>query len=380
MRRRSSPAAWPEPASRRPVLSMATGAWPGAPLSAKEARAVAWLGSGSALASARRFAAGHYPACVHCYLAVLAVELVLRGGLVRLVERSLVALNLACWVLAPWLPLRNTTLGKHQVAIAHHPGLPIARWLGLKWFTTGRQRLRARARVAAEIIGSDAWEIEAVARLLDGVSCRRRCTPRILAKLVARRYNPYHPEYEALILRALESALETFADGSYAIQCVPGGGFARLESHHAGHVPTLIRIPKIGLIAEIEAKDLSHERELAPPDHPYCVAWYTFTARPGSPGSSLLAAQRRWWGIGPAAFCRLEEVGVGDLIVLQTGHGPDLRYRVCSEDIYSGSNFPVSEMLEAGADESLTLVSIADSSDPTSPRSGTWLVLRAERG
>jgi hypothetical protein len=352
---------------------------PGAPLGEKVARAQAWLGSESARRSALRFATERRTACIHCYLAVLAVELVLRNRAVRLVERSLVTLNLACWVLAPWLPLRNTTLGKHQVAIAHHVGLPVARWLGLKWFTTRKQGVRVRARVAAEIIGSDAWEIDTAAKLLAGLSCRRRCTPKTLATLVARRYNPYHPEYETLIRSALKAALETFADSGYLTQCEDCVRFgSHLDADRCDHLPMLMWIPNIGLVAEVEAKGLSQDHQLAPPDHPYCVVWYVFTARPGSQGRSLLAAPRQWRGIGPAAFCRLDEVGVGALILLQTECGRDLRYRILSEHVDDVSDCAVGDLLKAGPEASLTLIDLAGSSGPPGSRRGTRLVARAE--
>jgi LPXTG-site transpeptidase (sortase) family protein len=101
------------------------------------------------------------------------------------------------------------------------------------------------------------------------------------------------------------------------------------ESFHAATgpiVPSRLRIPSIGVDAQIVGVGLLSDGSMDVPDNLWTTAWLSSGARPGQPGPSVIAGHR---GIGtPAVFSHLENVRPGDRIFVSDAAGGELVYEV----------------------------------------------------
>ena len=77
--------------------------------------------------------------------------------------------------------------------------------------------------------------------------------------------------------------------------------------------PLRIVIPSIGVDAPITDKGVGADGVMEPPDGPEDVAWYGFTAFPGSGSNAVFSAHVDYHGYGPAVFADLKKLEEGDL-------------------------------------------------------------------
>ena len=61
------------------------------------------------------------------------------------------------------------------------------------------------------------------------------------------------------------------------------------------------------------------------------VAWYDFSARPGTGGNAVYAGHVTWYGA--AVFYSLSTLGAGDLIRLRDDRGAEVVYQVTANDL-----------------------------------------------
>ena len=95
-------------------------------------------------------------------------------------------------------------------------------------------------------------------------------------------------------------------------------------------LPTRLRIPAIGVDTQVVGVGLLRDGSMDVPDNLWTSAWLSTGARPGQPGTSVIAGHR---GIGtPAVFSHLEGVRAGDRIYLSDAAGAELVYEVTRVD------------------------------------------------
>lgn len=88
-------------------------------------------------------------------------------------------------------------------------------------------------------------------------------------------------------------------------------------------------IERIGVSAPTATYGLDANRVPIVPtggDAAYVVAWYNFSARPGTGGNAVYAGHVTW--NGPAVFYNLSTLGAGDLIRLRDDRGAEVVYEV----------------------------------------------------
>jgi LPXTG-site transpeptidase (sortase) family protein len=83
------------------------------------------------------------------------------------------------------------------------------------------------------------------------------------------------------------------------------------------------------------------------------VAWYDFSARPGTGSNAVFAGHVTW--NGRAVFYDLDRVAVGDRVVLRGGDGKELAY-VVSESFLVDPNDPTSISVMAGTDQDIITI------------------------
>lgn len=92
--------------------------------------------------------------------------------------------------------------------------------------------------------------------------------------------------------------------------------------------PTVVRvrIPALAVDAPILQMGVDAAGVMEIPQSPSTVAWYGFTALPGTSGNAVMAGHVTWGG-ARAVFYQLQNLRPGDSIEVQTGDG-GLRYAV----------------------------------------------------
>jgi LPXTG-site transpeptidase (sortase) family protein len=88
-----------------------------------------------------------------------------------------------------------------------------------------------------------------------------------------------------------------------------------------------IAIDNIGVDAPVVPEGMDEESVPLVPLNGYEVAWYDFTAQPGTPGNAVFAGHKTW--SGEAVFYNLDHLQVGDIVRLRgENDGVELVYRV----------------------------------------------------
>ena len=90
-------------------------------------------------------------------------------------------------------------------------------------------------------------------------------------------------------------------------------------------------IDKLGVVAPVQEYGLDENQVPEVPEGPgqgpgQIVAWYDFSARPGTGSNAVFAGHVTW--NGPAVFYNLTTLAVGDTIVLRDSEGVTLTYKV----------------------------------------------------
>jgi LPXTG-site transpeptidase (sortase) family protein len=143
--------------------------------------------------------------------------------------------------------------------------------------------------------------------------------------------------------------------------------------------PLRIVIPRIGVDAPITTKGLSADGVMEPPDGPEDVAWYGFTAPPGSGSNAVFSAHVDYHGYGPAVFADLKTLKKGDLVEVHTADGAVYRYEVTLSLSYPAETAPFEDIVGPTSREVITLITCAGTFDQAARRYSHRLVVRAER-
>jgi len=144
-------------------------------------------------------------------------------------------------------------------------------------------------------------------------------------------------------------------------------------------LPARMVIPDISVDAPISVKALDSNGTMQPPDGPEDVAWYEFTARPGSGGNAVFSAHVDYHDYGPAVFARLKELDEGDVIELRLADTTVYRYRVVVSVVYPAAEAPFEDIVGATSRETVTLITCTGSFNAASRQYSHRLVVRAER-
>lgn len=95
-----------------------------------------------------------------------------------------------------------------------------------------------------------------------------------------------------------------------------------------GSVPVSLKIPSINLDQKVTGMGLSSAGTISPP--PGVTQWYNATVTPGKPGISVIAGHVTW-NSTPDVFAKLEDVKVGDKIVVGYADGTSKTFKANRE-------------------------------------------------
>lgn len=142
---------------------------------------------------------------------------------------------------------------------------------------------------------------------------------------------------------------------------------------------TRIAIPKFGVDAPIVVKGVDADGVMESSNGAYDVAWYDFTAWPGTGGNAVFSGHVDYVGVGPAVFWHLKDLVQGDVVEVHLVDGAVYEYRVASkEQLYAGE-IDVGEVTGRTEQEIITLITCAGTFDPSVGDYDQRLIVRAER-
>jgi LPXTG-site transpeptidase (sortase) family protein len=122
--------------------------------------------------------------------------------------------------------------------------------------------------------------------------------------------------------------------------------------------PVRVRIPQIGVKAEVLPVGLDKAKAVAIPEDIMKVGWYELGVPPGaSQGSAVLVAHRDGRVQGHGVFYNLGQLGLGDKVFITTSAGEKLAYKVVSREQISKKRLPLKELFAIDGPPRLTLIS-----------------------
>jgi sortase A len=144
-------------------------------------------------------------------------------------------------------------------------------------------------------------------------------------------------------------------------------------------LPQRIKIPSIALDAKIENVALTKTGAMATPKDPVNAGWYQYGARPGEPGSAVIAGHVDWWNGATATFQDLHKVKVGDTITTQDDKGVSTTFVVKNIHKYNPKADATGIFISKDGKSHLNLITCAGAWDKKAKQYTERLVVFAEK-
>lgn len=138
-------------------------------------------------------------------------------------------------------------------------------------------------------------------------------------------------------------------------------------------------IPKAGVTAPVVVKGLDRAGVMQSPDGPWEVAWYDFSARPGTGGNAVFSGHVDYVGVGKAVFGDLHTLEPGDAVEVRLADGTAYRYRVTTKEVFDADTAPLQRIVGPTARETVTLITCTGSFNRGAGEYDRRLVVWAER-
>lgn len=98
-----------------------------------------------------------------------------------------------------------------------------------------------------------------------------------------------------------------------------------------------LSIPRFDVDGDVITLGLDENRVMEAPDGPWDIAWYDFTAQPGTGSNAVFSGHVDWYNVGPgggpggAVFWNLKDLRQGDLIEVALTDGTLYQYSVVTK-------------------------------------------------
>lgn len=154
-----------------------------------------------------------------------------------------------------------------------------------------------------------------------------------------------------------------------------------LGSAALGSEPYRLVIEKLSVDAPVAAFGLDENAIPVVPYEPDLVAWYNFSAYPGTGENAVFAGHKTWRG--EAVFYDLESLSAGDEIILRAEDGREIVYRVSEMHKVDPNDPSALQWLHSTGRDSITLITCGGDRFFTDTPAGAdythRVVVRAER-
>jgi LPXTG-site transpeptidase (sortase) family protein len=143
------------------------------------------------------------------------------------------------------------------------------------------------------------------------------------------------------------------------------------------NLPQKLRIPKLGLMARVEAVGLGSDGEMVMPENPQVAAWYQSGSKLGEKGNLVIAGHLDS-KTGPAVFYRLSLLTLGDEIIVSDQNQKEYYFMVVKKETYDENQFPVGEVFGGNDKSQLNLITCRGRFDQTTKRYTKRVVVFSE--
>jgi sortase family protein len=147
--------------------------------------------------------------------------------------------------------------------------------------------------------------------------------------------------------------------GSFPEPSAAPMGWKQLPAARVAFQPVELVIERIGVQAAVESKGVDSHNVMEAPDQPLDVAWYRFTAQPGSGSNAVFSGHRDYSGVGPAVFWRLSDLRPGDVVDVVSAEASEARYRVTRTTSYPVASIPMASILAPSRQDEITIMTCA---------------------
>lgn len=107
----------------------------------------------------------------------------------------------------------------------------------------------------------------------------------------------------------------------------------------SGRMPTQIRLPAISIAAPVVNLGLNSDHTIEVPSEDNAVGWYKYGAVPGDNGTAIMVGHLDST-TGPAIFWHLNDIKIGDNILITRSDGLTAVFTVSDKHSYPFDNFP----------------------------------------
>jgi LPXTG-site transpeptidase (sortase) family protein len=130
-----------------------------------------------------------------------------------------------------------------------------------------------------------------------------------------------------------------------------------------GSTPFQLIIPRIGVDATVNAFGLDSDFVPEVPRNGQEVAWYDWSAEPGTGSNAVLAGHVTWSGLG--VFYYLDQLSDGDQILLRSGDGAELSYTVEENFLVDPADPSALALMAPTDDDAITVITCGGTYSPT---------------
>lgn len=123
-----------------------------------------------------------------------------------------------------------------------------------------------------------------------------------------------------------------------------------------GGYPVRLRIPVLGIDANVQDVGIAQSGHMAVPNNYTDVGWYRYGPAPGSQGSAVIDGHVDNGLSLPGVFKKLNEIALGDEIVIRTARGAEYRYAVTDIELYDYRQVPVEQLFDQSGPARLALI------------------------
>lgn len=121
-------------------------------------------------------------------------------------------------------------------------------------------------------------------------------------------------------------------------------------------VPTRLKIPAIGVDAEVESVGQRQDGAMATPTDFADVAWYAPGGRPGGSGNAVFAGHVNNALTKAGVFAHLAQVHLGDYVTVSDKDSHTVVYKVTAIDQYPADEAPAASIFAAQGPSQLVLI------------------------
>ena len=121
-------------------------------------------------------------------------------------------------------------------------------------------------------------------------------------------------------------------------------------------VPAVLKIPAIGVSAHIEQVGKKADGSMGTPQNFDDVSWYELGGKPGDVGNAVFAGHVNNALTKAGVFEHLDQVKVGDYVVVEDSQGRAVAYKVKSVTDYAADTDPSGDLFASTGPSQLVII------------------------